>query len=67
MYNFGLLRKLWFGNYAFLPVMLTEGYLDPSKTSAIGLFCEQLTVFKSLTRFAKKLHRRCSTGFQTHL
>ena len=38
----------------------TEAYLEPSRTSARDFFLR-----KQSTIFAKELHRRCSTGFET--
>ena len=40
-----------------------EAYLEPSRTSTTELLSKKVNGKKPLSTFAKKLHRRCLTGF----
>ena len=46
-------------SYHYLP----KAYLEPSRTCTMEFFGRIVNGFKPLTIFAKKLHRRFSTGF----
>ena len=42
---------------------LSRAHSEPSRTSAMELFAKMISDYNPLIIFAKKLHRRCSTGF----
>ena len=45
------------------PLNQAEAYLVPRRTSKMKLFAKIVNILKLVTIFAKKLHRKCSTGF----
>ena len=45
------------------PFYVAEVYSEPCQKSKMELFAKIVTTLKPLTNVAKKVHRRCSTGF----
>ena len=44
-----------------------EAHLESCQTSTMKFFCENIQSLNTLTVSPKKLHRRCSIGFQMRL